>query len=70
MTDIDELMARDPTSLSSVDIDAIIEWHRVQRARRASGEKITKPKVDLSAIMGSAKAKITPTEPAIKRRSI
>ena len=35
--DIDELMNRSVVELSSIDIDAIIEWHREQRRRRAAG---------------------------------
>jgi hypothetical protein len=51
--DLDELMSRDPLSLSSQDIDAIIAYHRNQRARRASGEKPIKTAsagIDISAI--------------------
>jgi hypothetical protein len=52
--DLDELMARDPLTLSAQDIDAIIDYHRKQRARRASGEKPTKPTasagIDISSI--------------------
>lgn len=53
MNDLDELMSRDPLDLSSADIDRIIDYHRKQRARRAAGEKPTKPvgpTVDISHI--------------------
>lgn len=53
MSDLDELMSRDPLDLSDADLKQIIEYHRNQRARRAAGEKFTKPKpagVDISAI--------------------
>lgn len=53
MNTIDELMARDPLDLTKSDIDAIIAYHRNQRARRAAGEKPTKPAsatVDISSI--------------------
>ena len=52
--DLDLLMSRDPTDLSSLDIDSIIAYHRTQRARRAAGEKPTKPVAasrDISDIM-------------------
>lgn len=65
--DLDELMSRPVTELSSSDIDAIVTYHRAQRARRASGEKITKPKVDISSIM--SKLVVKPSSgPSIKRR--
>ena len=51
--DLDELMSRDPMSLSAKDIDAIIAYHRNQRARKASGEKpvrTSSANVDISAI--------------------
>jgi len=51
--DLDELMSRDPLDLSSQDIDQIIQYHRNQRARRASGEKPAKTAsagIDISAI--------------------
>ena len=39
MSDLDELMSRDPLSLSSADIDSIITFHRAARAKRVAGEK-------------------------------
>jgi hypothetical protein len=53
MSDLDELMSRDPIDLSAQDIDAIIAFHRAQRARKASGEKPAKTasaSVDISSI--------------------
>lgn len=50
LNDIDRIMSLEPP-LNAVDIDMVIEWHRKQRARRASGDKTTHPKVDLSAIL-------------------
>ncbi len=53
MSELDELMSRDPLDLSSADIDAIIAYHRKARARRAAGEKPTKPKgptVDITSV--------------------
>lgn len=38
-TDLDELMSRDPLSLSAQDIDAIIAYQRQARARREAGVK-------------------------------
>ena len=69
--DLDELMDRDPLSLSSQDISTIITYHRKQRARRAAGEKPSRdtagPKVDLAKIMGSL-IKSKADVPVIKRR--
>jgi len=62
--DLDELMSRDPLDLSSQDIDAIIAYHRNQRARRASGEKPTKPAsagIDISAITNKLVKDVKPT---------
>jgi hypothetical protein len=54
-SDLDLLMSRDPTDLSSLDIDRIIAYHRDQRVRRASGEKPARPSAaparDMSDIM-------------------
>jgi len=65
--DLDELMSRDPLELSSQDIDAIIDFHRKARARRASGEKVTKPKIDVQEILSKTMAKPVDANP-IKRR--
>jgi hypothetical protein len=70
--DLDELMSRDPLDLSSTDIDQIIDYHRRQRARRASGEKPQKPagpSVDISHI---TKKLIKDVKPAVQinRRKI
>lgn len=70
--DLDELMSRDPLDLSSTDIDAIIDYHRKQRARRASGEKPTKPtgpSVDISHITKKLIKDVKPTV-TINRRKI
>lgn len=37
-SELDELMARDPLSLSAADIDSIIAYERQFRARKANGE--------------------------------
>jgi hypothetical protein len=71
-SDLDELMSRDPLDLSSTDIDTIIDYHRKQRARRAAGEKPTKPagpSVDISHI---TKKLIKDVKPAVQinRRKI
>jgi hypothetical protein len=53
MSDLDDLMNRDPLSLSAQDIDAIIAYHRNARAKKASGEKPTKTasaSIDISDI--------------------
>lgn len=66
--DIDVLMSKDPLSLTTTDIDDIIKYHRLQRQRRASGEKPIKdtagPKVDLTTIMSA----ILPAKAEVKRR--
>lgn len=68
---IDELMSRDPLSLTTDNIDSIIAYHRKARANAASGKRPAKgssgPKVDISAAManlGGAK----PSAPMIRRR--
>lgn len=70
MTDLDELMARDPLELSEQDIDAIIEYHRKQRARKASGEKVTKPAQNLDFILNKLQISKPDTapQPTIRRR--
>ncbi len=70
--DLDELMSRDPCDLSSADIDAIIAYHRAQRARRASGERPTKPKstgIDISEIRAKLISETAPA-PTITRRKL
>ena len=65
MSDLDELMSRDPLDLSAQDIDKIIDYHRTQRARRASGEKPSKPasaSIDISAITQKL---VQATKPAV-----
>jgi len=57
--DLDELMrriedinAKPAIDLTSSDIDDIIKYHRHSRARKAKGEKPTKPQsVDISQVM-------------------
>lgn len=68
--DLDLLMSRDPLDLSDQDLAAIIAYHRAQRARRAAGEKPTKPTsatVDISAITNKLIKAAQPTV-TIKRR--
>jgi len=64
MSELDELMSRDPINLSSLDIDAIIAYHRKARARRASGEKpikLAQPTVDISSISSKLISSVKPT---------
>lgn len=68
MNDIDLLMDTDPLSLSNADIDAIIAYHRNIRAKKAAGEKPTKPKVDVSSAVSSILNKIKPAETKPVRR--
>jgi len=55
MTDLDELMSRDPLSLSAQDIDEIIAYQRKARAQRESGARPAKAdgpakKIDLLSL--------------------
>ena len=68
MSDLDLLMDLDPLSLSDVDIDAIVAYHRNIRAKKAAGEKPTKPKVDVSSAVSSILNKIKPAETKPVRR--
>lgn len=68
MSDLDLLMDLDPLSLSDADIDAIVAYHRNIRAKKAAGEKPTKPKVDVSATVSSILNKIKPAETKPVRR--
>lgn len=68
MSDLDLLMDLDPLSLSDADIDAIVAYHRNIRAKKAAGEKPTKPKVDVSSAVSSILNKIKPAETKPVRR--
>lgn len=70
MSDLDDLMSRDPLDLTSQDLDKIIAYHREQRRRRAAGEKPRKPSEPTTDISHIAKAIISAAKPAIgiKRR--
>jgi len=65
MARVDEINAKAAADLTADDIDTIILYHRQSRARKASGEKPAKPKVDLSAILN---LKPKSAAPAITRR--
>lgn len=74
MSDLDDLMSRiefinakTPDDLSAADIDMIISYHRRNRQRKASGDKIRKPSVDISVIMEKLLPSI-PAGPKLKRR--
>lgn len=71
MTDLDELMNKDPLDLSDQDIDEIIAYQRKMRTQRESGIKVgkanSKPAVKLDlAALGLIKPKAQ--APAMKRR--
>lgn len=54
MSDLNDLMDKDPLELSSQDIDAIIAYHRNHRANLAAGiktKKDTGPKVSLGSVL-------------------
>ena len=70
MTDLDELMSKDPLELSSQDIDEIIAYQRKMRAQREGGVKpkkgssdAPKAKLDLAAL-----GLIKKPEPMIRRK--
>lgn len=64
--DLDELMDRDPLSLTDQDINRIIEYQRASRARRAAGEKIarpsTAPALDIDALTKKLKPATKPED--------
>ena len=58
--EIDELMSMDPLEMAAKDIDAIIAYHRKNRANAEAGIKPKKeagPKVSLTSLMDKIKAK-------------
>jgi hypothetical protein len=67
MTDLDELMNRDPLELSAQDIDAIVAYQRKARAAFESG---VKPKKEAkTASLDSVMETLAPkAEPLIFRR--
>ena len=65
MQRIEEINAKEPP-LSAEDIASLVEYHRASRARKAAGEKPSKPKIDLNALLGlsgkvAPKACVTPS---------
>ena len=75
--EIDELMDMDPMDMSEGHLDAIIAYHRNNRAQLASGgkpKKETGPKKELASvlknILGPAKATPLPPEQQITRRKL
>lgn len=52
MARVDEINTKSPPYTDN-DISTIIVYHRNQRARRAAGEKPSRPKVDLESILGA-----------------
>lgn len=69
--DLDELMSRDPLSLSDQDIDRIIDFHRKARGRRAAGERPVKSTaaagLDISAITNKLVTAAAPTVKITRR---
>jgi hypothetical protein len=68
-SELDELMSRDPLSLSAKDIDAIIAMQRQYRARKEGGGRKKKgdnePTVSIDlASLGLVKPKEVPTLPS------
>lgn len=63
MARVDEINAKSPPYTED-DITTIIAYHRNNRARRAAGEKPTKPKVDIAAILGSVRSSSKPSASA------
>lgn len=58
MSRLEEVNAKDATGLTKADIDVVIAYHRHQRERRASGEKPSKPKIDIGNIVSAMTAKV------------
>ncbi len=71
-TELDTLMDILPDELGAKNIDALIAYHRDQRAKRESGVKVTKeagPKQKLGEdILGSLLKDRPKTEVVVKRR--
>lgn len=69
-SELDELMSRDPLSMTKEDIDKIIAYNRQDRARRAEAPKGRAKKIDMTgqaldlSALGLAK-KVEPTKPVI-----
>jgi hypothetical protein len=51
MNDLDELMSRDPLSLSDSDIDEIIRLDRLKRAKKLAKTEPAKSAIDVSSIL-------------------
>jgi len=70
--DIDLLMSLDPLQLTKMDLDAIIAYHRNQRALRESGARGAKPKKDQgpSVALDLEKLGLKPATPKINRRGL
>jgi hypothetical protein len=64
MTDLDELMSKDPLELSKQDIDEIIAYQRKNRALREAGVKVKKGTAD-----GPPKPKLTLASLGIKLKA-
>ncbi len=74
-TDLDTLMDILPDELGEKDLDAIIAFHREQRAKRESGistkasrEAGPKQKISVDILSGLLKDKVKPAGAVVKRR--
>lgn len=68
MSDLNDLMDKDPLELSKQDIDAIIAYHRNHRANVQAGVKTKKdtgPKISLGSVLDHI---IKPKTLDVKRR--
>lgn len=67
--DLDELMSKDPLTLTKDDLDNIIAYERKYRAQLAAGIKPKKekgPTIDISSVLSNLTKK--PAASVVKRR--
>ncbi|MDR3572246.1 MAG: hypothetical protein P4L50_00155 [Anaerolineaceae bacterium] len=70
MSYIQEINSKSADEVTDEDIDKLIEFHRRQRARRASGEKVPVsggPKLDLNSLLGATVTKPAPAQSFTRR---
>lgn len=68
--DINELMDRDPLSLSQKDIEAIVDYQRKYRAKKEGPKPTAANKPELSSLLANLKPKSpAPTKPTTTTKS-
>ena len=68
MNDLDELMSKDPLSLSDQDIDSIIAYQRRHRANVEGGGKVRKDKGPGVSLGNLVQGLVGKVEPKVTRR--